>query len=289
MPVVTRADCTQTDVKEHYTFSKSAGSTGFTGVVDSIELDFNACQGANNDNNDLAAFVEQLVADEKLSEVEQNIFSNYVVGDNNCPSVVDNLLETSGIVEGFEVDATKWTFIVGEGFEDETPIYDHRLFHEMINAQEVPIVRRACPSCTSSHKDIYYRRLTSMPDDFDLLDTLMNNWFDNDNVLNKDFSLHSTYIDAYYGVNGWTYCNYNDPGIGFPRDCGPTQRVNNQWNSYTRSGGHANTHAFMIPADADFESTIERPLFPVVLGTDYRFQQGTHSSGTTVTSFDNTN
>jgi hypothetical protein len=178
-----------------------------------------------------------------------------------------DLMDASGIVEGFDIN-TKWTFIVGKGFEEQTPMFDHRLFHEMINAQEVPIVRRACESCKSSHKDIYYRRLTPMPDDFDLLDTLMDHWINTDNVLNKDFSLHSTYIDAYNGVNGWTFCNYS-PLVGFPRDCGPTQPVWFQWNSYTRSGGDATTHAFMIPADADFESTIEPPLFPVELGTDY--------------------
>jgi hypothetical protein len=248
MPVVTRSDCTQTNVQEYYTFSKSGNAPGFTGVVDNIKLQFQACQGANNDNNDLEAFYQQLVNDGKLSTKEQEVFSKYVVGDNNCPSAVDSLLNKSGIQKGFEIDDSKWTFIVGEGFEDQQPILNHRLFQEMIEAQEVPIVRRACPSCRSSHKDIYYRRLTSFPDEFNLLDTLMNNWFDTGNELNKDFSLHSTYIDAYYGSNPWTFCNYNDAGIGFPRDCGPTGRVNFQWNSYTRNGGDANTHAFLIPA-----------------------------------------
>ena len=33
------------------------------------------------------------------------------------------------------------------------------------------------------------------------------------------------------------YCNYNDNGIGFPRDCGKNGGVGGQWNSKTR-GGH---------------------------------------------------
>ena len=95
-----------------------------------------------------------------------------------------------------------------------------RLFKEMVEAQEVPIVRRVCPGCSNSHKDVYYRRLTPMPDDFDLLDTLMNNWFDEDNAHNVDFAIYSTHLDAYYDTHRWTFCNFNDAGIGFPRDCG---------------------------------------------------------------------
>ena len=69
---------------------------------------------------------------------------------------------------------------------------DARLFKEMVEAQEMQIVRRVCPTCSASHRDIYYRRLTGMPDDFDLLDTLMNNWFDTDNKLDVDILARRT-------------------------------------------------------------------------------------------------
>ncbi len=287
MPVVSRSDCTQTNVKEHYSFYEDSSGSGFSGVLNAIKLQYQACQGANNQNNDLSAFVQQLVNDGKLSTTEQEIFQKSVVGKNNCEAAVESLLEESGFESGHDIDYDDWTFVVGEGFDNETPIYDKELFREMVEAQEVQIVRRACPSCKTSHKDIYYRRLTPMPTDFDLLDTLMHNWFSANNVLNVDFSLHSTYLDAYYGTNGWTFCNYDDPGIGFPRDCGPHERVNFQWNSYTRNGGDANHHAFLIPADPDFVSTYVPPLMPTLQGTDYSFQIGTLSSGTTVTHFDN--
>jgi hypothetical protein len=29
----------------------------------------------------------------------------------------------------------------------------------------------------------------------------------------------------------WLFCNYDDASVGFPRDCGPTGPVTNQWNS----------------------------------------------------------
>jgi hypothetical protein len=145
----------------------------------------------------------------------------------------------------------------------------------MVEAQDVPIVRRVCPSCSrQSHKDIYYRRLTPMPDDFDLLDTLMNNWVDTDNKHNVDFALYSTHLDAFYDTNRWTHCNFNYNRVGFPRDCGPTSLVGNQWNAYSRSGGSANTHAFLIPVNPSFESKVTN----IALGRPAA-QQGTVNGG----------
>ena len=36
--------------------------------------------------------------------------------------------------------------IAGEGFDGETPIMNARLFKEMIETQDVPLVRRVCVS-----------------------------------------------------------------------------------------------------------------------------------------------
>ena len=65
----------------------------------------------------------------------------------------------------------------------------------------------------------------------------MNDWFDKVNgvqfnVLRKDFNLYSTYEDAKADNYPWTECNYNDHGIGFPRDCGPNGYVAGQWTAY---------------------------------------------------------
>jgi hypothetical protein len=40
-----------------------------------------------------------------------------------------------------------------------------------------------------------------MPDDFDLLDTLMNNWMSKDIMLNVDFAIYSSRLDAYDDMN----------------------------------------------------------------------------------------
>ena len=257
MPVVSRSDCTQTNLEEYYIFTKKANEPGFTGVVDHIKLAYQACQGANNHNNDLSAFVQQLVNDGKITTNEQDIFKTRVVGKNQCNSAIENVLESNNFTKGFDIDSDKWTFVVGEGFsEDQERITDARVFKEMFEDLSIPIVRRVCPTCDATHKDIYYRRLTPMPDDFDLLDTLMNNWFDTNNAHNVDFALYSSYMDAFYDENRWTFCNFNDAGIGFPRDCGPTGRVNHNWNAYYRGGGRAGHHAFLLPSNPSFQSEI---------------------------------
>ena len=172
------------------------------------------------------------------------------------------------------------TISTGERFGDRESVLNSRLFREMVEAQDVPIVRRVCAGCNLSHRDIYYRRLTPMPDDFDLLDTLMNNWIDTDNILNEDFALYSTHLDAFYDTNRWTYCNYNNPGVGFPGDCGPNGKVGSNWNSYYLRGGHAHTHAFLLPVNANFTSKLSNIALGELSRRSTVHQQGISNGGT---------
>jgi len=254
MPVVSRSDCTQTNVQEHYTFTMEPDATELVGSLDRVQLQYQSCQGANNNNNDLQAYVQQLVNDGKLTTTEQDVFKTRIIGNNQCAAATESLIADRGFERGFDVDDTKWTFFVGVGdWDGKEPSYDARLFKEMVEALEVPIVRRVCVSCRNTHKDIYYRRLTDMPEDFDLLDLLMNNWFDENNAFNEDFALYSSHIDAFFDVNRWQACNFNDSGVGFPRDCGPDNLVGGQWNSYYRTNRE---HAFLLPANPDFVSQL---------------------------------
>ena len=55
---------------------------------------------------------------------------------------------------------------------------------------------------------------------------MTDSWMDNpSNVMGTDFNLFSTESDALAGTNPWAICNYNDPGVAFPRDCGPSVLV----------------------------------------------------------------
>jgi len=104
------------------------------------------------------------------------------------------------------------------------------------------LICRKCPSCVADYKTICYKRLSepcgAATSAFTLFTT---NWYDDCNALNVDFELFSSVDDAVSGSNRWNWCNYNDPGIGFPRDCGKTGFVGGQWNSRHR-GGHAVTY-----------------------------------------------
>ena len=73
MPVVTRADCTQIDTTEAATFTYSARN-GLSVTIEELNIDFNSCQGADNNNNDLEAYYRQLVIDNKITQDKKDVF-----------------------------------------------------------------------------------------------------------------------------------------------------------------------------------------------------------------------
>ena len=84
------------------------------------------------------------------------------------------------------------------------------------------IIHFHCPSCSrDTHKDVYYKRVTPVPDQaaydadsgyaVDFVDLFTKNWASTpSNAIATDFNLYSTYEDAVAGINAWTYCNYDD-------------------------------------------------------------------------------
>ena len=97
------------------------------------------------------------------------------------------------------------------------------------------ILYRKCNGCVSSHQHIYYRRFdgNGLPTGFDMLDLILQNWFSSPKIqhndFNVDFKLYSTYEDALLDQNEWKFCNFNDPTVGFPRDCAPNDKTDYQW------------------------------------------------------------
>jgi len=83
------------------------------------------------------------------------------------------------------------------------------------------------------------------------LQLLVSLYFDTHNVLGVDFNLYSTYEDAVADVNPWTFCNYNDAQIGFPRDCGPTGYKAHQWNRFYNPSGQNNVAYYVEKGSAD--------------------------------------
>jgi len=103
-------------------------------------------------------------------------------------------------------------------------------------------IRRICPNCRDSHKDIIYKRVTPLSADFDLPSLFLDTWSSEDNILitpdntEGDFELYSSMSFALAGLMPWQFCNYDDNHIGFPRDCSPQSFTGGQWNSLNRGG-----------------------------------------------------
>mmetsp|Transcript_6144 Transcript_6144/g.8997 ORF Transcript_6144/g.8997 Transcript_6144/m.8997 type:complete len:572 (-) Transcript_6144:83-1798(-) len=98
MAVVTRADCTEIAAAERFTFDYTGGQ--FSGVLAKVrDLNFNACQGANNRNNDLEAYYERLVNEGKQTQENLNTLRETLVGTaaGKCNQAIVDFLGTKGI------------------------------------------------------------------------------------------------------------------------------------------------------------------------------------------------
>ena len=118
-------------------------------------------------------------------------------------------------------------------FEGETA------FNNLLKQQSIPFyVQYENPNRASTHRKIIYKRLTPI-NNLNMWDLFTNNWFDGgkgyQNNFNTDFKLFSNLDDAIADKNQWSFCNFNDQGIGFPRDCGPNGYVAGQWLSFKRA------------------------------------------------------
>lgn len=97
MPVVTRSDCTQIDIlSEDVTFTYS-DETGFHASIENLQIEFNSCQGANGNNNDLGAYYERLVNEGKITERKRDEFKETVVGETYCREAIDKILDEKGL------------------------------------------------------------------------------------------------------------------------------------------------------------------------------------------------
>jgi len=125
MPVVTRSDCTQTDVTQTYVFTYDHSTTNFKVAVENINVDFNSCQGLNNRNNDLSAYVARLVTEDKITESQQNKLKEHLVENGNCPRAIEKNLASKGIVKGFAKGDTSTYSFTNEFPETDTDQFVH--------------------------------------------------------------------------------------------------------------------------------------------------------------------
>ena len=78
----------------------------------------------------------------------------------------------------------------------------------------------------------YYKRLTPMAGSLSVRELMTGTWsLAKGNELNKDFALFSSEQDMRAGEGAWAFCDGDDKGVGFPRDCGPKHKTDGRWMS----------------------------------------------------------
>ena len=158
MPLVTRSDCTQVDVTEDWEVSYSPEG-GMVGTVTKVDIDFNACQGRNNRNNDLFAMVARLYDEGKVTARDFGKVGQVLTNDHDCYYGTEYAKQKKGFVTGYTHDASVWTQVAGRDelehdvfgknafntafFEetltkDTTPISEFLKFHLFFQSSETP-------------------------------------------------------------------------------------------------------------------------------------------------------
>jgi len=100
MAVVTRADCTEIEADQTYTFDHSG--TSFSSVLSKVKkVKFNACQGANNKNNDLEAYYKRLVNEGRQTSANLSKLQKTLVGATagKCNAAIVSFMADNGIVQ----------------------------------------------------------------------------------------------------------------------------------------------------------------------------------------------
>lgn len=120
-------------------------------------------------------------------------------------------------------DATPWTAAVD--VDRDTIITDvgESMFNQLF--RECPVVRYVRDGSVHS---IYVRHGRETVNAYRIF---TGTWSSEHNRLNEDFTMYSNLVEARAGQERWTFCNYDDSDVGYPRDCGRNGAVANEWFS----------------------------------------------------------
>ena len=226
MPIVSRSDCTQVDVEEEFEIHYDGEQ--WSGKLVKVNIDFNACQGfdrrGNNDNNDLWAYMNRLFREEKITIDQLMEIGKVLVGDDPdmCSTSVNDFYSTKGMDRGHNEDEDVWVKVAGvHSLKMEQP-FGRVSFDAVFAESPNQIALRRCVYCKYYHREIYYKRLTPIPSEFNHYMHLLNGHYENEDyyVYGTDFELYSSYEDAVAGVNEWQCENYQYNQF-FPGNCRP--------------------------------------------------------------------
>lgn len=220
MPIVEKADCTEiTSSSTNLATEYNEDTKELSFVLDSSEINFGSC-GSFKDH-----YMQKV--------------NNPTIGDKFVGACEDDIVEKLEDHAYTKADTSvTWTPVAGRGmYYYKSPSREE--FESIWAKSPNQILRRRCLECDLTHKEIYYRRYDTngLPAELDLMNTVKNRWTEeNENEFNVDFKLFTTYEDAKNDQNAWVFCNF-DQNVGFPRDCGPFDRVNNMWATFNNGRG----------------------------------------------------
>ena len=98
-----------------------------------------------------------------------------------------------------------------------------------------------------------YKRISPIPSGFNAYKIFTYTWARANNQLNVDFEIYDSLADLKSGQGKWQYCDYDDPDVGYPRNCGKTNRVGNNW--FSMPGGRFN--ARRLTSGASFRLLVD--------------------------------
>jgi hypothetical protein len=274
MPTVSRSDCTQVDLTETIEIKFHLDGT-FTTKMTQVHVDFNACRGINNRNNDLWAYMGRLYYEKKVTADQWGTLGR-IITDNGCDEATMYHLSTKeGLVRGYDHDQSMFTLVAGrDAMSDGEPwgreAFDEALIEYSLSKPDDPaaatfpvgkrpIIYRICPNCRDSHKKIYMARLTPLPAGTNLLKRITN-YRGNAQAGNeylKDYKLYSTYDDAMTDTDPWSCPDRNGNGVEdsgdfnywapFTGECSPTgARVTNQYSIWSWHHGPQRDVAYYV-------------------------------------------
>lgn len=237
MPVVSKSDCKSVSKNGPSTWSIALDAT--TGLINlwqaSANLIFDDCDG-----QDLAT---------KYSNVHPGSSISHRITGQCDGQVEESFLAKEGYTT-VQDQSVRWVKVAGKGsyaepenekhteqFLSGSPhtSYSRADFEELWATSPNQILLRVCKYCTQSHRYVYLKRYDDatqgLPANVDLLKMVKDNWkqYEN-NRAQINFKLFSSYDNALQDKDPWSSINSDYHNIGFPRDCGPFEYVNNQWN-----------------------------------------------------------
>jgi len=246
MPVVSRADCTEIRAEEEYTVAflgTGTGPTAWSATLDYIDITFAACQGENNENNDLWAYFRRLYLEKKVSADQLAALSRTLVEEENCPYAIEYMMSQKGYQAGFDPNiqdfGSNWKHLAGrDSLAPPGGNLGGEVFDDMYNASSTRIIERVCASCLASHQIIYLRYADGYRPQANILNWLKTSYPREEAKMGKygvNWALYSTYQDALNRTNPWV-CTY-DFNSYFPGNCAPNGQQNDQGSLLERSWG----------------------------------------------------